>query len=314
MRIRNIIASAVGAVALTVSLVACGGAPAGPNLDELAGEFVGTWEMSHAEFEEGPISEEEYDAVTDLGMHVTLDLDESGDILLDAFGSQYNGTWEIKDESTVTVTLDGESVDMPVTDDELVLEYMGETMYFEKVSDEPNMDRDPSENSGGAEVEGTVDENLDDLEEVEGTGSGEIETISDLLTEEQVLNQQLYAASVTVTEPLDVTIWDDEMVRVTITGIGEDFEGDTGYLMSIENRSDTDFVVTNLTTELEGEDVWYDATFYGPCLAGQSTEGYFYFDLGNVGTITSASNVTFDLGLVDANEDIIGFTSVTMPQ
>ena len=314
MRIRNIIASAVGAVALTVSLVACGGAPAGPNLDELAGEFVGTWEMSHAEFEEGPISEEEYDAVTDLGMHVTLDLDESGDILLDAFGSQYNGTWEIKDEGTVTVTLDGESVDMPITDDELVLEYMGETMYFEKVSDEPNMDRDPSENSGGAEVEGTVDENLDDLEEVEGTGSGEIETISDLLTEEQVLNQQLYAASVTVTEPLDVTIWDDDMVLVKIIGIGEDFEGDTGYLMSIENRSDTDFVVTNLTTELEGEDVWYDATFYGPCLAGQSTEGYFYFDLDNVGTITSASNVTFDLGLVDANEDIIGFTSVTMPQ
>ena len=314
MRIRNIIASAVGAVALTVSLVACGGAPAGPNLDEIAGEFVGTWEMSHAEFEEGPISEEEYDAVTDLGMHVTLDLDESGDILLDAFGSQYNGTWEIKDEGTVTVTLDGESVDMPITDDELVLEYMGETMYFEKVSDEPNMDRDPSENSGGAEVEGTVDENLDDLEEVEGTGSGEIETISDLLTEEQVLNQQLYAASVTVTEPLDVTIWDDDMVLVKIIGIGEDFEGDTGYLMSIENRSDTDFVVTNLTTELEGEDVWYDATFYGPCLAGQSTESYFYFDLDNVGTITSASNVTFDLGLVDANEDIIGFTSVTMPQ
>ena len=196
MRIRNIIASFVGALALTVSLVACGGTPAGPNLEELAGEFVGTWEMSHAEFEEGPVAEEDYDALADLGLHVTLDLSESGDILFDAFGSQFEGTWEIKDESTITATLDGESVDMPVEDDELVLDYMGETMYFEKVSDEPNMDRDPSENAGGATVDEDLSENLDDLEEVEGTGSGEVESIGDLLDEEQILNQQLYAASV----------------------------------------------------------------------------------------------------------------------
>lgn len=313
MKLRNVIASAVGAFALTVSLVACGGTPAGPNLDELAGEFVGTWELSHAEFDEGPVSEEDYDAVSELGMHVTLDLDDSGDILLDAFGSQYEGTWEIKDESTVTVTLDGESVDMPYADDELTLEYQGETMYFEKVSDEPNMDRDPSENSGSS-ADSSVDDNLDDLEGVEGGDTSSVETISDLLNEEQILNQQLYASSVDVVEPLDITIWDDDMVLVKITGIGEDFEGDTGYLLSIENRSDTDFVVTNLTTTLDGEDVWYDATFYGPCLAGQSTEAFFYFDADNVGTITSSSNVEFDLGLVDANEDIVGFTSVSMPQ
>lgn len=313
MKLRNVIASAVGAFALTVSLVACGGTPAGPNLDELAGEFVGTWELSHAEFDEGPVSEEDYDAVTELGMHVTLDLDDSGDILLDAFGSQYEGTWEIKDESTVTVTLDGESVDMPYADDELTLVYQGETMYFEKVSDEPNMDRDPSENSGSS-ADSSVDDNLEDLEEVEGGDTSSVETISDLLNEEQVLNQQLYASSVDVVEPLDITIWDDDMVLVKITGIGEDYEGDTGYLLSIENRSDTDFVVTNLTTTLDGEDVWYDATFYGPCLAGQSTEAFFYFDADNVGTITSSSNVEFDLGLVDANEDVVGFTSVSMPQ
>lgn len=313
MKLRNVIASAVGAFALTVSLVACGGTPAGPNLDELAGEFVGTWELSHAEFDEGPVSEEDYDTVAELGMHVTLDLDDSGDILLDAFGSQYEGTWEIKDESTVTVTLDGESVDMPYADDELTLEYQGETMYFEKVSDEPNMDRDPSENSGSS-ADSSVDDNLDDLEGVEGGDTSSVETISDLLNEEQILNQQLYASSVDVVEPLDITIWDDDMVLVKITGIGEDFEGDTGYLLSIENRSDTDFVVTNLATTLDGEDVWYDATFYGPCLAGQSTEAFFYFDADNVGTITSSSNVEFDLGLVDANEDVVGFTSVSMPQ
>ena len=317
MRLRNAIASAVGALALAVSLVACGGTPAGPNLDELTGEFVGTWELSHAEFEEGPVSEEEYDAVTDLGMHVTLDMDDTGDILLDAFGSQYEGTWEIKDESTVTVTLDGESVDMPYANDELTLDYQGETMYFEKTSDEPNMDRDPSENSGDSAdstADGSLDDNLDDLESVEGDDSGSVDSIADLLTEEQVLSQQVYVSSVEVLEPLDVTVWDDDMVLVKITGVGEDFEGDTGYLMSIENRSDTDFVVTNLTTTLDGEDVWYDATFYGPCLAGQSAEAFFFFDANSVGAITSESNVEFNLGLVDANEDVIGFTSVSMPQ
>lgn len=313
MRIRSFIASAVGALALTVSLVACGGAPAGPNLEELAGEFVGTWELSHAEFEEGPVSEEDYDAIAELGMHVTLDMDDSGDILLDAFGNQFEGTWQLKDEDTITVTLDGEAVDMPVTDDELTLEYQGETMYFEKASDEPNMDRDPSENSGES-MDDVIDEGIDDLEDLEGDDSGEVSSIADLLTDEQVMSQQLYAASITTLEPMDVTIWDDDMVLVKITGIGEDFEGDTGYLMSIENRSDTDFVVTNVTTTVDGEDVWYDATFYGPCLAGESTEGFFYFDVDNVGAITSESNVEFDLALLDANEDVLDFTSVTMPQ
>lgn len=314
MRIRNIIASVVGALALTVSLVACGGTPAGLNLEELAGEFVGTWEMSHAEFEEGPVAEEDYDALADLGLHVTLDLGESGDILFDAFGSQFEGTWEIKDESTITATLDGESVDMPVEDDELVLDYMGETMYFEKVSDEPNMDRDPSENAGGATVDEDLSENLDDLEEIEGTGSGEVENIGDLLDEEQILNQQLYAASVDVVEPLDITVWDDDMVCVTITGIGEDYEGDTGYLMHVENRSDTDFIVTNISTTLDGEDIWYDATYYGPCLAGDTSDGFFFFDLANVGQITSESNVEFELVLVDADENVLGLTTVSMPQ
>lgn len=307
MRLRSMVGSFVGAVSLAVALVACGGAPSGPDLEALATQFVGTWEMSSAEFTDQSVSEDDYELIAGMGMHVTLDLDGSGNILLDAFGQQIEGTWEIKDESTVSVTIEGDTVDMPYVDDVLTLEYDGESMNFKKLDDEPDMDRDPSENSGGGTLESLDEELRDDV--TQDTPS----SVSDLLTDESMLAQQLYAESVTVSAPLSVVVADDETCRIEITGVGEDFEGDSGYLVSFENRSDQDLVITNVTTTLDGTDVWDDATLFSAAHSGDTTMSFFFFDQ-SLGEITESSVCEFGIGVMTADESPVAFYSASLPQ
>lgn len=307
MRLRGVVGSVVGAVALAATLGACGGAPSGPDLEALATRFVGTWEMSSAEFEDQSVSEEDYEMVTEMGMHVTLDLDGSGNILLDAFGQQVEGTWEIKDENTVSVTIEGGTVDMPYADDELTLEYDGETMNFRKLDDDPDMDRDPAENSGGDALE-SLDEELQD-EAAPGSPS----SVSDLLTDENMLAQQLYAENVTVSAPLNVVVADDDTCRIEVTGVGKDFEGDSGYLISFENRSDQDLVITNVTTTLDGVDVWDDATLFGAAHPGDTTKAFFFFDQ-SLGEITPSSACEFEIGVMTADENPTALYTARLPQ
>lgn len=311
---RNAVALA-GALALAVTLAACGGTPAGPDLEKLRAEFVGSWELESAEFDDQSISEEDYDSMSEtLDMHVTLDLSDEGELLVDAFGSQQEGSWEIKDEDTLTLTLGDEGVDVPYEDERLTLTYDGETMVFSKVSDEPVMDRDPSVNAGG----GSLDQ-FDDLP-VEDTDDGPIDDTLDegdtsladeLFTDEMYAWADTYAADVTVSEPLDVTVGDDDTALVKIVGVGADFEGETGYLMSFENRTDQDLVFTNISTTLEGEDVYYDATLARPVRAGETVQGFFYFD-ASLGEVTSASSCSFSIMAIDRSDAPVAVYSATL--
>ncbi|HBO61753.1 hypothetical protein [Olsenella sp. An188] len=311
---RNAVALA-GALALAVTLAACGGTPAGPDLEKLRTEFVGSWELESAEFDDQSISEEDYDSMSEtLDMHVTLDLSDEGELLVDAFGSQQEGSWEIKDEDTLTLTLGDEGVDVPYEDERLTLTYDGETMVFSKVSDEPVMDRDPSVNAGGGSldqfddlpVEDTDDDPIDDT-----LDEGDTSLADELFTDEMYAWADTYAADVTVSEPLDVTVGDDDTALVKIVGVGADFEGETGYLMSFENRTDQDLVFTNISTTLEGEDVYYDATLARPVRAGETVQGFFYFD-ASLGEVTSASSCSFSIMAIDRSDAPVAVYSATL--
>ena len=321
----------LGAITLAASLAACGGDALGsgegiqlPDLEKLRDDYVGSWELSSAEFEGMTITEDDYAEFASLGMHVTLDLDDSGALLVDAFGEQDEGSWEIADEDTLSLTLGSDTVDVPFEDGELTLTYDGETMVFEKVSNEPNMDRDPAENSGDGlaeqiqnmdetlEEEG-LDDGSEDVDEIDLTvGSGEPESLADLLSDEWILQTQLYVATVTITDELDVVVCDDETAKITIDGIGYDVEGDTGYHLVIENRSDTDYLVSNITTTLDGEDVWMNATLGAPVRAGETVEGFFYFEQDEGLSVTPESSCEFILGLYDADETLLGFYEVSL--
>lgn len=316
MRLRRTLAALLAALVTTVSLVACGSAPVGPDLSQLRDDFVGSWELRSAEFSDQSVTEDYYDLISETyDMHVTMDLDDQGALLVDAFGEQQTGTWEIKDESTLTLTLGDESVDVPYADGTLTLTYEGDTMVFEKASDTPDMDRDPSVNAGG---EGALSEleDLDDTvgEELDGgsgdagsTGdSGLADTVSELFSDEMYLWADGYAADVTVSEPLDVTVADDETCLIKVTGVGSDFEGDTGYLMTIENRTTEDLVFTNVSTTLDGVDVYYDATLARPVHAGETVSAFFFFDQG-AATVTASSTCEFSLAVLDQSGTPVGF-------
>ena len=322
MSLRRTLGALGCALALSVSLAACGGtpAPAGPDLAALRDDFVGSWGLESAEFSDGAVSAEDIDAMEDLGMRVTLDLDDQGNLLVDAFGEQQEGSWEIKDETTLSLTLEDETVDVPFEDEQLTLTYDGETMVFEKVSDTPEMDRDPSENAGGEggfmdQLEGVEDELGEDMGDGavgdDATDDSVSDDIAEMFSDETMFMMDAYVNDVTELEPMDVTVCDDEVAAIHIYATGEDYEGDTGYLMTIENRSGVDFIATNLTTTLDGVDVYDEATLGAPVRAGETSTSFFYFDT-SVGAVTSASACEFTIGIVDVNENILGIYDASL--
>ena len=293
------------ALLMGTSLVACGATLPAPDLTGTIEDLVGSWELESAEFDEGSVSENDLQEMESYGMRCTLDVDDDGTLLIDAFGQQQTGTWEIKDEQTISLTLEGESVDVPRPDEQLTIVYDGETLVFAKTSDKPVMDRDPSENAG--ELGG-----MDGLEDItDDDGALEPTEFSDLFSEEVVLWQRLYAASVEVDVPLDIVVADDDTALVKVTGIGVDTEGDTGYLVSVENRTDTDFVLTNVTTTLDGVDVYDYATLLCTVRAGESVDGFFNFD-HEAAVVSESSSAEVMFAALDIDQNPLGIYSTTI--
>lgn len=263
---------------------------------------VGSWELESAEFDDGSVGAGDLEELAARGMRVTLDLDDDGTLLIDAFGQQQTGLWELRDPETVSLTLEDETVRAPIADERLTLVYDGETMVFAKVSDEPNMDRDPSENAG--DLGEGLGEKGDGSDGPGGPGDSADDEFSQLFSDEMMVWQQLYVSSVELEVPLDLTVGDDEVALVRVTGIGVDVEGDTGYLVSVENRTDTDLILTNTQTLLDGEDVWADATLSCVVRAGDTADGFLYVDRG-VATVTEDSSCEVSLVAMDREENVL---------
>lgn len=288
-----------------------------PDMVGIVERYVGSWELNSGTFDEGEVSEEDYQEMVDtLDMHTTLDLDPEGNLLVDAFGSQQTGTWMMDDETTLVLTLDGEDAEAVLEDDLLTLSYEGESLSFEKVSDTPDMDRDPSENAGrGAEVLGLGDDPEDvdgpedvatpeqDVEEEYGDLSDLVEGLfSDVMFDWS----EAYVRSVTETAPLDVAICDDDVACIRVVGLGEDSEGDTGYLLEIENRTATPFAALNLDTTLDGVDVYDYATLGCPVRAGETARAFFYFER-EACVVTPESACEFSVLLLSEEGEFVGY-------
>ena len=294
-----------------------------PDMVGIVERYVGSWELNSGTFDEGEVSEEDYREMVDtLDMHTTLDLDSEGNLLVDAFGSQQTGTWMMDDETTLILTLDGEDAEAVLEDDLLTLTYEGESLSFEKVSDTPDMDRDPSENAGrGAEVLGLGDdlEDVDDLEDPEdpddvATPEQDVEgeygdlsgLVEGLFSDVMFDWSEAYVQSVTETAPLDVAICDDDVACIRVVGLGEDSEGDTGYLLEIENRTATPFAALNLDTTLDGVDVYDYATLGCPVRAGETARAFFYFER-EACVVTPESVCEFSVLLLSEEGEFVGY-------
>lgn len=271
---------------------------------KLVSNFVGTWEMHSATFEDGPVTNEDYQELTGYGMHTTLDLDDDGELLIDAFGNQYFGTWKIKDERTLSLTIDGDAVDAPFEDGMLTISYDGESMVFEKTDTMPNMDRDPSENAGDFS-------DFEDTEETEETTSTTDDT-SDFFSAETDFYVNSYVSDVTEDSPLNVVVADDENLSITVYAVGTDYEGDTGYLMTVENKTDEDLVVLGTSFTVNGTSVSDDyATLARPVPAGQTRKAFLFFDQ-DVATVSEGSTCTGMIGAFDASDNNAGIYDLSI--
>lgn len=298
------------AVSVGVALAACGSTGIA-DVARLAEDSVGSWELQSAEFDEGRLSPEALEEMGSRGLRVTLDMNGDGDALIDAFGDQQTGTWKIKDAETLSLTIDGESVEALLADGRLTLSLGGETMVFAKASDEPVMDRDPSENAGDL---ADVDEVEMIEKDVEGDIGGvpDVSEFSDLFSDEMIVWQRVYSASVELDVPLSIAVADDDVARVEIIGIGTDAEGDTGYLVSVENRTDADFLLTNATTLLNGRDVWDYATICCVVAPGEQARGFLYFD-HEVVSVTVDSTCDISFVAMGRDESVLALYDVTVP-
>ena len=312
MSLKKTLGATIGTLSLCLALAACGGssAPSETDLSELRDEFVGTWELVSMETESATYDEDDVASMAEAGMLVTLDLDEDGNLIYNEVGNQQDGSWSVTDEATLSFELGGSKIDVPYDDDLLTLEASGTTMVFEKASDEPNMDREPSDNVGEVAeevVDAPVD--LDDLDD--GDSDVDVDDFSYLFSDDMIFMERMLTVAATQTAPLDITVADDDVALVKITGIAEDPDTDTGYLVHVENRTDTDFVLVNVATTLDGVDVYDYATLFCTVRAGESTDGFFYFD-HEVAVVSESSSAEVMFAALDINQNPMGIYSTTI--
>ncbi len=123
----KLVAVAACALALCFALIGCGS-----STDQYKKNFQGNWELSTL-IEGGTVhSESDLSTLKELGMDITLSLNEDGTMTLKYFGETATGTWEPKDASTVTFQILNGSIDGKLSDDVLSLEVEGASMQFKK--------------------------------------------------------------------------------------------------------------------------------------------------------------------------------------
>lgn len=309
MSLKKSLGALAGALVLGVSLVACGGGASTPDLAGLRDELVGSWELASADSADETWDEDVVDDMADAGMLVTLDLDEDGNLIYNEVGNQQDGSWSVKDDGGLTFEIGGATVDVPYEDDQLTLKSGDMTMVFEKESDEPNMDRQPEDNAGMLD-EGLTEDVVDDAP---GDLGDDVDTddFAYVFTDDMIYMQEMIYLGAEQTAPLDVTIADDETLLFQVTGLATDFEGDTGYLVHIENRTDTDLVISNQTTELDGSDVYNYATLLCTVRAGESADGFFYFD-SDYCTVSESSSLNALFAAQDITQTPVGIWTLTL--
>lgn len=308
MRLRRALAAFCSAAVLVVALVACGGAPT-VDLAALRDASVGSWELYRAQIDGEEIAPEDCAEMSAGGMRATLDLDGDGQVLVDVFGSQYEGTWEMKSADVITITLDGDPADATLEDDLLTLSLEGDSMSFAKVSDKPVMSRDPAENAGGGAMEDLVEDDLslDDVLDDDATGDDDAQLLAyltDLASPETMLYLDTYVDSVSWVAEKGVVVADDETASISVVALGEDYEGDTGFLMSIENRTDAGFAVLSVDVTLDGAYVDSYATLVRYVPAGETKLAFMFFDSDAV-LVDEGSSVGGTVGLLDLSGSVV---------
>ena len=304
MKIKKYLAAIVGMLALCLAIVGCGGGSSsgsgsGSGISEPTvsrDDFVGTWKLYEADY-----ADDEYDAdpetiamMADAGLVATIDMDGDGNLVFDMFGSIYEGKWEIVDESTIKIDLDGDTENCAIDGDLLTLERDGDKLIFQHVDSTPEMDHsEPAVVENPTEPEPTTTDSGDD--EV---------TLDDLKDPEADANALAYIEDVTEVYSVNAAAAEKGGVSIRPYAIGSDYEGDPGILFEIVNGTDGDiFIVSEDDFQVNGSPA--DATLFRHINAGDTTKAYLFFDQNEVGSAEGFSSVSGTISLYDGDGNYI---------
>ena len=193
-----ILLAAVCSFVLCFALVGCGGGKGG----DASKNFVGYWKLTGGEMDGEEIDASYISLMESLDLTISLTLNEDGTAKFVLFGDETDSTWEAKDASTMKISVEGVSLEGKLDGGKLSLDLEGEKLIFEK-------GEAPASSSG---TSGTTDPE-------KGTDKGSTSTT-------------------TAKQDLNVTIADDDICTIVVTGAEEDFAGDPGYNMTVTNNSD----------------------------------------------------------------------------
>lgn len=130
MKKSKIFAAVACALVLCVALVGCTGGNNASSDD--AANFQGDWVLSGGVSDGEELDPEAIDAMQQMGLYVYMQLNADGTAVMSLFGTDMNGNWEAKDATTVALTLEGDTIDATLQNDELVLEVQGDALKFKK--------------------------------------------------------------------------------------------------------------------------------------------------------------------------------------
>ena len=194
------------------------------------------------------------DNTTEMGFDACLNLDEDELAELMIEDTYLEGTWTT-DGKEATITFDSEpvrTVKVFVSEGKLALgDANGSKLLF---------------------VKGDMDEYFADLDEDED-GNGD-ELVIDM-DEDEIVDEVIEDV-----EP--VTLVDDDICTIVITGKGTDFTGDPGFRLSLKNNSDKSIYVTT-GDEFNVGDKTVEPGLSEAVGVGETVESFIYFPKNDMG-------------------------------
>lgn len=269
---------------IALALTSCGGNP-GAAKEAAKADFIGTWEIVSITEDGELLPEEDLALMKSLGYSVYLELAEDGVATYEIFGEPTAGTWEATETGKGTITVEGDTVPMTITEGQLVMEQDDNSHVFERIDPADKVkplvsedETDEGEDEGFAEYYGG--ETIDDLEEAEDFD--------------------------------DVVAIDDESFRIALLAKGL-YADAPAFLFELENKTDTDVLIMTL-------DGWTingipaDAMLYETLWAGETLSSILSFESVEVEGLSRITNIAGPIGIYDADnpDDPIETLDVTL--
>ena len=245
--------AAIAAVAVCLFASGClGTGPSEATKAQWKPKFVGTWDLQEAKGDSS-YSAEDLQLVREMGYDFYLELKEDGTAALVIDDDKTSGTWEVKSENVATFSAEGDTVEMKLADGKLTAEEGSKSLTFVK-----------SNTNKGSSTTGTT---------TPAAGNANGSSTSRSGSEN----------STTKVDLTPVTIADDDLCKIVVTGKEEDFAGDPGYNLTITNKSDKVIFVTDATDSFSVNGKMATAYLNVSIKGGMYADSFMYFTRDELG-------------------------------